>query len=194
MNVMSCLGHLNGLAQLIRCELAAKGDDAFWGDEERLDNLINPITHRLLSQASSSSSEPVLAQWDIIAEALQLGAIIWVILVKRRYGRSFPGTAATYISRLLGLLTSSTSAVGENKWVASAGLRTIRLWLLVLCGVDDEPGDRLLTTLIEMIVVGDMQEASPPLSLFEMIATIRQIAWIDLFEAQLAKLEKHFAI
>ncbi|KAK3384709.1 hypothetical protein B0T24DRAFT_690039 [Lasiosphaeria ovina] len=177
MNVTSCIGDLNALAALIRFELATRGN-ATWDDEEQMGFLMNPVTHQLLDQPLRS--EPV-TRWDIISEALRLGAVIWIIRVKRRC-RSYPGTAEARISTLLGMLSSKSNA--EHVW-NSPDLRLVRLWLLVLCSIS-EPGDKDLATSMEMIA-SDMKEPRS-VSWVEIMADIRQMPWVDIFEPPCAGL------
>ncbi|KAH8595355.1 hypothetical protein B0O99DRAFT_155028 [Bisporella sp. PMI_857] len=177
MNVMSCIGDLNALAALVRFELATKGN-AIWDDEEQMGFLVNPVTHQLLDQPLRS--KPV-TRWDIISEALRLGAMIWIIWVKRRC-RSYPGTAEARISTLLKVLSSKSNA--EHVW-NSPDLRLVRLWLLVLCSIS-EPSDKDLATSMEMIA-SEMKEPRSVLWV-EIMAGIRQMPWVDIFEPPCVKL------
>ncbi|KAH7161697.1 hypothetical protein EDB81DRAFT_683664 [Dactylonectria macrodidyma] len=177
MNVMSCIGDLNTLAVLVRFKLATKGI-AIWDDEEQMGFLINLVTHQLLDQPLRS--DPV-TRWDIISEALRLGAMIWIIRVKRRC-RSYPGTAEARISTLLKMLSSRSNA--EHVW-NSPDLRLVRLWLLVLCSIS-EPSGKDLATSMEMIA-SEMKE-SRSVSWVEIMADIRQMPWVDIFEPPCAKL------
>ena len=77
MTVMSCMGNLSELSALLQFKLATDGD-AIWDDEEQMGLLINPVTHRLLDQPPTGSSEP-MTPCAIISEVLRLGAIIWII-------------------------------------------------------------------------------------------------------------------
>lgn len=177
MNVMSCIGDLNSLANLVQFELATKGN-AIWDNEEQMGFLMNPVTYQLLDQPSCS--EPV-THWDIIAEALRLGAMVWIIRVKRRC-RSYPGTAEARISTLLKMLSSKSKA--EHVW-NGPDLRLVRLWLLVLCGIS-EPSDKDLATSMEMIA-SEMKEPRS-MSWVEIMADIRQMPWVGIFEPPCAKL------
>lgn len=180
MSVMSCIGDLNALATLLRIELAFKGD-AIWDDEEQMGFFINPITHRLLDQRPRKSSEPT-TRCDVISEALRLGAIIWIIRVKRRC-RSYPGTAEARISTLLKILSRNSDT--EHVWSGSPDLQTIRLWLLVLCSIS-EPSDQDHATLMRMIV-SDMKEQKL-VSWDEIMSNIRRMPWIDIYEPPCAEL------
>lgn len=177
MNVMSNISDLNALAALVGFELAAKGN-AIWDDEEQMGFLMNPVTHQLLDQPSRS--EPV-TRWDIISEALRLGAMIWIIQVKRRC-RSYPGTAEARISTLLKMLSSKSNA--EHVW-NSPDLCLLRLWLLVLCSISD-PSDKDLATSMGMIA-SEMKEPKS-VSWVEIMSDIRQMPWVDIFEPPCAKL------
>jgi len=179
MNVMSNIGDLNALAALVQFELATKGN-AIWDDEEQMGFLVNPVTHQLLDQPLRS--EPG-TRWDIISEALRLGAMIWIIRVKRRC-RSYPGTAEARISTLLKMLSSKSNA--EHIW-NSPDLRLVRLWLLVLCSIS-EPSDKDLATSMEMIASEIKEPRS--VSWVEIMADIRQMPWVDIFEPPCAKLEQ----
>ncbi|KAK7431155.1 hypothetical protein QQZ08_002195 [Neonectria magnoliae] len=177
MNVVSCIGHLNALVAVVRFELATRGD-AIWHDEEQMGFRMNPVTHQLLDQPSRS--EPA-TRWDIVSEALRLGAMIWIIRVKRRC-RSYPGTAEARISTLLKMLSSKSNS--EHVW-NSPDLRLVRLWLLVLCSVS-EPSDKDLATSMEMIA-SEMKEPRS-VSWVEIMADVRQMPWVDIFEPPCAKL------
>ncbi|KAH8909275.1 hypothetical protein BR93DRAFT_994955 [Coniochaeta sp. PMI_546] len=177
MNVVSYIGDLNALAALVRFELGTKGH-AIWDDEEHMGILMNPLTHQLLDQPLGS--EPT-TRWGTISEALRLGAIIWIIRVKRRC-RSYPGTAEARISTLLRLLSSKPNA--EQVW-NDPGLRLVRLWLLVLCSIC-EPSEKDLATSMEMIV-SEMNKLRS-VSWGEIMVDLRQMPWVDVFEPPCAEL------
>jgi hypothetical protein len=179
MSVLSCIVDLNALAAFVRFELATKGHSV-WDDEEQMGGLMNPVTYRLLDQPFRS--EPV-TRWDIISEALRLGAIIWIIRVKRRC-RSYPGTAEARISTLLQILSIESNA--EHIW-DSPHLRLVRLWLLILCSIS-EPSEKDLATLMEMIA-SEMKEQRG-VSWAEIMTDIRQMPWVDIFEPPCVKLEQ----
>lgn len=180
MSVMSCIDDLNALATLLRFELATKGD-AIWDDEERMGFLINPVTHHLLYQQQTRPSDTA-ARCDVVSEALRLGAIIWIIRVKRRC-RSYPGTAKPRISTLLEILPRTFDA--EHVWNSSPDLRTVRLWLLVLCSIS-EPSEQDRATSMRMIV-SEMKEQEP-ISWDEFMSCVRLMPWIGIFEPSCAKL------
>jgi hypothetical protein len=177
MEVMSCIGELNALAAHVRFELATKGD-AIWDDGEQLGFLMNPVTHHVLDQPLRP--EPV-RRCDIISEALRLGAMIWIIRVKRRC-RSYPGTARARVSTLLQLLSSKSN--GEHVW-NTPDLRLVRLWLLVLCSIS-EPSDEDLEISTKMLAC-EMKEPWS-VSWIEIMTDVRQMPWVDIFEPPCAKL------
>lgn len=179
-SVMSCIGDLNALATLLRVELATKGD-AIWDDEERMGSLMNPVTHHLLDQQSTRLSEPT-TRWDVLSEALRLGAIIWIIQVKRRCC-SYPGTAKARISTLLKMLSRNFDTV--HVWNSSPDLQTVRLWLLVLCSIS-EPSDQDHASSMGMIA-SDMKEQKSA-SWDEVMSNVRRMPWINIFEPPCAKL------
>lgn len=179
-SVMSSIGELNALAAVLRVELATKGD-AVWDDEEKMGFLINPVTHHLLDQQPTASSDPT-TRCDVVSEALRLGAIIWIIKVKRRC-RSYPGTAKARISTLLKMLSSNSDS--ELVWKSSPDLQAVRLWLLVLCSIS-EPSDQDHATSMRMIA-SDMKEQRSA-SWDEIMSTVRRMPWIDIYEPLCAKL------
>lgn len=183
MNIMLSIGDLNALATLLRSELAKNGN-AIWDDEERLGTLMNPVTHRLLNQASRS--EPV-TRWDFFSEALRLGAMIWIIQVKRRC-RSYPGTAGAHIATLLKMMSSKSDP--ESIWSSLDG-RVIHLWLLVICSIS-EPRDEDLETSTKLIV--SRMKESVTVSWVEIMAEIRHMPWVDLFERPCADLGQRLLI
>ncbi|KAK3723218.1 hypothetical protein LTR37_001941 [Vermiconidia calcicola] len=180
MSVMSCIGDLNALATLLQVELATKGD-AVWDDEEQMGFLINPVTHHLLDQQPRRSTDPT-RRCDIVPEALRLGAILWIIQVKRRC-RSYPGTAKARISTLLKMLSSNFDK--EHVWNSSPDLRTVRLWLLVLCSIS-EPSDQDHATSMRMIASEMKKQRS--VSWDEIMSNICRMPWIDIYEPPCAKL------
>ncbi|KAL1846860.1 hypothetical protein Daus18300_014118 [Diaporthe australafricana] len=177
MNVMSCMGDLNALAALVRFDLATKGE-AIWDDAEQMGSLMNPVTYQLLNQPLRSLRVTI---WDIISDALRLGAMIWIIQVKRRC-RSYPGTAEARISTLLKILSSKFNA--EHIW-NSPDLRLVRLWVLVLCSIS-EPRDKDFLSSMEMIA-SEMKEPRS-VSWGQIMACIRQMPWVDIFESPCTKL------
>ncbi|KPM45146.1 hypothetical protein AK830_g1318 [Neonectria ditissima] len=179
MNVMSVIGDLNALGAHFRFEPATKVNTT-WDDGEEINFLVNPVTHKLLDQPLTF--EPV-TRWDIVSDALRLGAMIWIIRVKRRC-RSYPGTAEARISRLLKILSSKSKA--GHVW-NSPDLSLVRLWLLVLCSISG-PTDKDLVTSMEMIA----SEMKGPRSVSwdRIMADIRQMPWIDIFEPLCAELGK----
>ena len=180
-SVASCLGDLHELAARLQLELAIKGD-AIWDDEEQMGFLVNPVTHHLLDQqpATAMLSEP-MTPCDVISGALRLGAIIWIILVKRRC-RSYPGTAEARVSRLLKTLLEGSDT--QDVW-NNPDLRLARLWLLVLCSISD-PGEEDLATAMGMIGREMMEQNA--VSWDEIMSGIRQMPWVAIFEPPCAAL------
>lgn len=177
MSVLSCIGDLNALASLFGFELATKGN-RLWDDEEQMGFLVNPVTHQLLDEQSRSKPQ---TPRDTISESLRLGALIWIIRVKRRC-RSYPGTAEARISTLVQLLSSEPNE--EYVW-NSPDLRVVRLWLLVLCDISG-PRDRDLAALVKMIA--DEVRLRRSASWVEIMSDIRQMPWVEIFEPECAKL------
>ncbi|KNA96269.1 hypothetical protein FOXG_18125 [Fusarium oxysporum f. sp. lycopersici 4287] len=149
--VLACMGDLNALATFLQTEQVTKGD-AIWSDEEQMSLLLNPIAHDLLNQQQLEPPKPD-TPYAIILESLRLGAIIWIIQVKRRC-RSYPGTAQARITTLLRTISNDTEA--DIPWNCSADLQVVRLWLLVLCSVS-EPSGQDYSTLMR-IIASEMKE------------------------------------
>ncbi|KAK2481013.1 hypothetical protein H9L39_06652 [Fusarium oxysporum f. sp. albedinis] len=149
--VLACMGDLNALATFLQTEQVTKGD-AIWSDEEQMGLLLNPIAHDLLNQQQLEPPKPD-TPYEIILESLRLGAIIWIIQVKRRC-RSYPGTAQARITTLLRTISNDTE--GDIPWNCSADLQVVRLWLLVLCSVS-EPSGQDYSTLMR-IIASEMKE------------------------------------
>ncbi|KAL2802445.1 hypothetical protein BJX63DRAFT_437861 [Aspergillus granulosus] len=122
--VLYCLRDLWRAATYIESNIPPR-DSHLWAHEESVGLRLNPITHRLLSLSAPSG---LASHHTPIARALRLGQIVWIILVKRRF-QSYPGSAAVYASNLLRLLSD------RRAWAGDAGLPSVRLWLLVLCGM-----------------------------------------------------------
>ncbi|TXC09944.1 hypothetical protein FocTR4_00004877 [Fusarium oxysporum f. sp. cubense] len=149
--VLACMGDLNALATFLQTEQVTKGD-AIWSDEEQMGLLLNPIAHNLLNQQQLEPPKPD-TPYEIILESLRLGAIIWIIQVKRRC-RSYPGTAQARITTLLRTISNDTEA--DTPWNCSVDLQVVRLWLLVLCSVS-EPSGQDYSTLMR-IIASEMKE------------------------------------
>lgn len=168
---MSCLADLNAVAAFIESTQAAKGE-IMWKDDESMGLWINPVAHRLLTRAGTQ---------DSLSESLRLGAIVWVVWVKRRY-RSYPGTSSLHVSRLLKLMSG-------NAW-KSSGLVTIRLWLLVLCGIVSSFVDER-SFAVDMLV----REARPrDWQWPDVMTRVRTMPWIGAFEAPCKELRPHFEV
>lgn len=203
--LLSCLADLNAVAALIEYEFAAK-HDGLWEDEEYMGLRINPIAHRLLdggrptlapapaaaSTAATVDYEQQQQQRLILEETLRLGAILWIIWIKRRY-RSYPSTPTVYVSKLLGLLSTMVrhgwterETETETSISMTSDLLSIRVWLLVLCGISScsSLAAREQTTAVDMLaremrqLGGDNNEAWAKL-----MVRVRQMPWVDVFEA-----------
>ncbi|KAF5607886.1 uncharacterized protein FSUBG_4988 [Fusarium subglutinans] len=170
--VLSCMGDLTALATFLQTEQVTKGD-AIWSDEEQMALLLNPIAHDLLNQQyleSTQSGTP----FEIILESIRLGAIIWIIQVKRRC-RSYPGTAQTHITTLLGIMSNDAEAYTTGK--RSADLQIVHLWLLVLCSVS-EPSGQDYSTLMRLMA-SKMKELNL-LTWSQLASFIQRMPWIYL--------------
>ncbi|KAI1754827.1 hypothetical protein F4782DRAFT_491731 [Xylaria castorea] len=126
-HVLSCMMDLNAIAALIESELAVRGD-ALWEESMFLGLRVDPVAHRLLYRSTAAGNS---SQSNTISEALRLGALLWVVWIKRRY-RSYPGSPTTIVQRLLSIQT-------QPEWTdvsSDSNMSSIQLWLLVLCGIN----------------------------------------------------------
>ncbi|KAF4338538.1 hypothetical protein FBEOM_7577 [Fusarium beomiforme] len=172
--ILASFGHLNALGTQLQAKLVRDGD-AIWEDEEKIGTLINPTTHDLLNQRPMEHPES-RAPHIILFEALRLGAIIWIIRVKRRC-RSYPWTAQAYISSLLKIISHDQET--GDLWSGSTGLQTARLWLLVLCSVSGacEQDHSILMKMIP----GEMRRQKLT-SWDQSMSNISQMPWIYIAE------------
>ncbi|KAL3469802.1 hypothetical protein BJX99DRAFT_264842 [Aspergillus californicus] len=121
-HIILCLRDLQAAVPHIEAEISS-GENMPWRHEEHIGLRLNPIAHRLLAMTHTSE---YTAHADLIADALRLGQIVWIILIKR-VCRAYPGSASPYALRLLRLL--SDRAIEQ----LGLGFLPARFWLLVLC-------------------------------------------------------------
>ena len=162
---MSCIVDLNGVATLVESETKRDLDLP-------IQLRLNGIVHRLLDRPEERND---------ILEALRVGAILWIVLIKRRY-RSYPGTSTIYALKLLNLmhgLEKSTSGTYR-----SSALDTYRLWLLVLCGISCGSSERKMAL---QMIVNEMRRSDIRWS--ETMTRARQMPWVSIFEVPCTKLE-----
>jgi len=180
MHVTSCITDLNAVAALIQSDFVTRGD-ALWEDVEQVGLRINPLTHRLFDQPGEPA---VSTHFTVISKALRLGAIAWIIWMKRRC-RSYPGTATAYVSQLLSLLSE------QNEWSktsTNSDFLVLRLWLLVLCGISSSgPAER--ANAVDMIA-HEMQQQGLD-TWHQVMMRSRQMPWVSVFEAPCVELEGH---
>jgi hypothetical protein len=177
--IVSCLAELNAVAASIQSIFADKHDD-LCKDEELIGLLINPITHRLLDRPAPA---PSITDFGLILEALRLGAMIWIIWVKRRF-YSYPGMSTGYVSKLMGLLSTPCDHMDSPNL---SDLLSIRLWLLVLCGINSSSTSREWAAAVEMIAREMTQLERNTWA--EVMARVRQMPWISGFEGPCTELE-----
>ncbi|KAF4445175.1 hypothetical protein FACUT_144 [Fusarium acutatum] len=168
--ILACMGDLNALATFLQAEEMTKGD-AVWSDGEQMGLLLNPIAHALLNQQQLEPPQPN-THFEIILESLRLGAIIWIIQVKRRC-RSYPGTAQAHITTLLRIISNDAEA--DAPWNCSADMHVVRLWLLVLCCVS-EPSGQDYSTLMR-IIASEMKKLNLVTS-SQLVSFIQRMPWI----------------
>jgi hypothetical protein len=177
LHVSSCIADLNAFAALMRAESAIKGD-ALWTDIVYIELRTNAIVHRLLDCPAHTRTMP----HDAIFEALRLGAILWVIRIKRRCG-SFLWSPTDYVLTLFGLL--SVQPVKRDAASASNRL-AIRSWLLVICGISAcDPTQR--QSCVKLMVL-EMTELGWGWD--QLIMSAHQLPWTSDFDASCAELRQ----
>ena len=173
MHIVSCIVELNAIAAFMESEFAATYD-SLWQNYVYLGLRINPVAHRLLD---TSAQAVATEDSESISEALRLGAVLWVIWVKRQC-RSYPGTPTAYVSKLSSLLSMHC----EWKKTANASdMLTIRLWLLVLCGISSSDATEEATSAMGMLT-HEVQQLNGDVCK-QVMGRVREMPWIKAFEA-----------
>ncbi|KAL3439957.1 hypothetical protein BJX65DRAFT_315267 [Aspergillus insuetus] len=180
--ILYCLRDLWGAAAYIQSKRSFQ-DIEPWTNEESISLRLNPLAHRLLSASASTEAASASSHGTSIARALQLGQILFIILIKRIY-RSYPGSPGVYASKLLRLLSDI------RVWAGDAGLPSVRLWLLVLCGIGLS-GGREESTVVDMI--GDVMRRWDLESWEEVTGYVRQMPWVSPFDPLCADIESGLA-
>ena len=173
MHVLSCIVDLNAIAAFMESEYTATYD-SLWQNYVYLGLQINPVAHRLLDTSAQAAATE---EYECISEALRLGAVLWIIWVKRRC-RSYPGTPTAYVSKLLNLLSRHWE---WEKTASASDMLSIRLWLLVLCGLSSSDAIRGATIAMEMLN-HEMQQLNGDVR-NELMRRVHQMPWMKAFEA-----------
>jgi hypothetical protein len=181
LHVSSCITDLNAVAALIKAESAIKGD-ALWTEVVYIELRTNPIVHRLLDCSAHAGTMPQ----DAIFEALRIGAILWVICIKRRCG-SFLGSPTDYVSTLFDLL--SVQSVKRDAPSASDRL-AIRSWLLIICGISAcDPVQH--QSCIDLIT---SETRKLRWDWAQLMMSAHQLPWISDFDASCAHLKEQIQL
>ncbi|KAL3491654.1 hypothetical protein BJX62DRAFT_236920 [Aspergillus germanicus] len=178
--VLYCLRDLWGAAAYIQSKATSRETEP-WTDEESISLRLNPLAHRLLSVSPSTEFTPASSHGTSIARALQLGQILFIILVKQIY-RSYPGSPAVYASKLLRLLSDT------RVWAGDAGLPSVRLWLLVLCDIGLSGVEGKETVLV-VDMIGDVMRRWDLESWEDVTGYVRQMPWVSLLDPLCEDLE-----
>jgi hypothetical protein len=181
--ILYCLRDLWGAAAYIQSK-ASSHESEPWTDEESISLRLNPLVHSLLSIPPTSETTTTSSHGRSIARALQLGQILFIILVKRIY-RSYPGSPAPYASRLVKLLSDT------RVWAGDAGLPSVRLWLLVLCGIGLS-GGREENIVVDMI--GDVMRRWDLETWEDVTGYVQQMPWVSLFDPLCVDLESSLSL
>ncbi|KAL7955390.1 hypothetical protein V8C34DRAFT_291647 [Trichoderma compactum] len=168
--VVSALQDIASLADTVQSKLAVRGEE-LWKEEIFLGTRLNPIAYRLMD----TPPHPHPDMPCIFIETLRLGALLWILQVKNM-AQAYPGTPATYVTKLLHFLQNRSI---ENLVSASAYYIPFQLWLLLLCATMSEiPNEK--THALEM-VARMMNEYGWEWE--EMMVNVKQLPWITGFEA-----------
>jgi hypothetical protein len=180
--ILSCITDLNAVAGLIEAELAIKGD-ALWTEVVYVELRTNPIVHRLLGCSAHTRTMP--PQYTIF-EALRIGAILWIVCIKRRCG-SFLGSPTDYISTIFDLL--SVQYVKRDTPNAPDCL-AIRSWLLIICGISAcDPVQR--QSCINFIA-SEMRKLRWDWA--QLMTSAHEMPWIIEFDAPCARLKEQIQL
>ncbi|KAI0129903.1 hypothetical protein BJ170DRAFT_618034 [Xylariales sp. AK1849] len=181
LHISSCITDLNAVAALIKAESVIKGD-ALWTDVVYIELRTNSVVHRLLDCSAYAGTMPQ----DAIFEALRLGAILWIICIKRRCG-SFLGSPTNYVSTLFDLL--SVQLVTRDSPSASDRL-AVRSWLLIICGISVcDPVQH--QSCIDFIA---SEMGMLKWDWAQLMMSAHQLPWISDFDASCAHLEEQIQL
>lgn len=170
------MANLNAIAALIDSELAARGD-ALWGESISLGLWLNPIAHRLLDRPTGTARS---VRSSVISEALRLGALLWIIWIKRKH-HAYPGSPAATAQKLFGFLM-------QLDWMDvlnDTDVLSIQLWSLVLCGISYD-GPAPSTSPVHMIALRMRQMGWNDWS--EVMMHVCQMPWTHAFDVTSAHL------
>ncbi|KAL4884321.1 hypothetical protein BJY04DRAFT_6381 [Aspergillus karnatakaensis] len=176
--ILTCLQSLYAIASYIESDIAVN-HHAPWQDEESIGLRLNPLAHRLLSLPPLSGSSSAF-RGNHTATALQLGQIIWIIWVKRRY-RAYPGSPAGYASKLLGLMMVDELGGGQE-----LEFLPVRLWLLVLCAVSCSEREKG----VAVGMIGDVMSRWGLNSWSAVMSHVTQMPWVSMLDALCTDIER----
>lgn len=165
LDIVSALKDIWSLSEVIQYKLITWGEE-LWKEEIYLGTRLNPIAYRLLD----ASPHPHLDMPCSIIGALRLGALLWILGIKQK-AQAYPGSSASYVTRLLHLLQSQSI---KNLVSDSPYFIPYHLWLVFLCatmtGVDSERTTALRMLTHTMDTYGWTWE--------DVMANVGQLPWI----------------
>ncbi|RFU81468.1 hypothetical protein TARUN_733 [Trichoderma arundinaceum] len=169
LGIVSAMRDIASLSETIQYKLATWGDE-LWKEEIYLGTRLNPIAYRLLD----SPPHPHPDMPCNILEALRLGALLWILGVKQK-AQAYPGSPATYVTRLLHLLQNQNMKTLVS---TSPYFVPFQLWLLFLTAIMAVTADERAAAL--QIVAHMMNEYGWAWE--QVVASVKQLPWISGFE------------
>ncbi|KAL7814917.1 hypothetical protein V8C44DRAFT_324835 [Trichoderma aethiopicum] len=176
-DVVSALRDIASLTEVIQSKLDARGED-LWKEELFLGTRLNPIAYRLLDSPPHPHAGMDLP--CCFAEALRLGALLWILGVKQK-AQAFPGSPALYVGRLVRLLQRQGI---KNLAATTPFFIPFQVWLLFLCATMSElPSEKIpaLELIAQMMNEHDWEWE-------QVMANVKQLPWISGFEAHVPPL------
>lgn len=162
-DAMDIYRDLKTLTAVIDSQASIRGNQ-IWQDEMFIGLRLNPIAHRLLSIPSTVAVDNPQSP---LGEAFRLAALCFVIAIKRRCN-SYPGSMPQHAAVILKALKDIRAATPE--------FLTLRLWILVLCGVvtsDWAQRQAVISAIIDVMLNASLE------SWDAVMAHVKVLPWID---------------
>ncbi|PTB35378.1 hypothetical protein M441DRAFT_74327 [Trichoderma asperellum CBS 433.97] len=168
--IASALQDIWSVCKLIRSKLDTLGDD-LWREEVDLGTRLNPIAYRLLDSDPHSHTDTPCC----MLQALRLGILLWILGVKQK-AQSYPGSPASYITRLLERMQSQSMM---NLASHLPYFTPYQLWLLFLIATMTlDPADKAVALQLVARIMNERR-----LAWRDVTAYMKQLPWICGFIA-----------
>lgn len=168
--IASAFQDIWSVCKIIRSKLDMLGDD-LWREEVDLGTRLNPIAYRLLDSDPHSYTDTPYC----MVELLRLGILIWILGVKQK-AQSYPGSPASYITRLLERMQSQSMM---NLASYSPYFIPYQLWLLFLSAtMTSDPTERAIALQLVARIMNQNRWAWNDVTTY-----MKQLPWINDFRA-----------